>query len=84
MKQDRDISKRMRDMLTRDSIPIREGFVTAMKSDLEKLLPAYFELSSPISVCIDRAQDGDGYSVCVTFSASDINRFDTTLDIKRF
>lgn len=82
MKSNKDISLRMREMLTRDDVPIRDGFVAAMKSDLEKLLSAYFEPASSVSVAIDRDREG-GYAVTVSFSASAIKRFDTTMDIKR-
>ncbi len=84
MRSDRDISSRMREMLVQDKIFIREGFLTAMKSDLGKLLDGYFELASPIGVAIDRECDGAAYTVRVTFAASNLRSFDTTLDIKRF
>ena len=74
----------MREMLTQDKLCIREGFVTAMKGDLNRLLDGYFALSSPISVAIDREQDGAAYTVNISFAASDIRQFDTTLDVKRF
>ena len=43
MRQDRNISVRLREMLTHDKINIREGFSTALNNDLNRLLGDYFE-----------------------------------------
>lgn len=83
MRADREISRRVREMLTQDKVEIGDGFISAMKGDLGKLLDAYFVLASPVDVCIERG-DGAELEVSVTFSASDIRRFDTTMDIKRY
>ncbi len=84
MRADREISKRMREMLTQDKIVIKDGFISAMKGDLGKVLDAYFALASPIGVSIERDENGDIFDVAITFTASDIRRFDTTMDIKRY
>ncbi len=84
MRADREISKRMREMLTQDKIEIKDGFISAMKGDLGKVLDAYFALASPIGVSIERGENGEIFDVAITFVASDIRRFDTTMDIKRY
>ena len=84
MRADREISKRMREMLTQDKIVIKDGFISAMKGDLGKVLDAYFALASPIGVSIERGENGEIFDVAITFAASDIRRFDTTMDIKRY
>lgn len=81
---DRDISRRMREMLTGDKLFVSEGFMTAVKSELTRLLENYFCMSSPINVSIEREQDGAAFEVRVSFAATQLKKFDTTLDIKRF
>lgn len=83
MRQDRNISQRLREMLTHDKINIKEGFSTALNNDLNRLFCDYFDLNEPISVDITLKENGD-YNVCVTAVASRIKQFETTLDIKRF
>lgn len=80
MKINRDVSNRMREMLSQDKIVISEGFVAAMKGDLGKLLDGYFKLSSPIAISIERGED-DSLVVRISFCASDARRFETTMDI---
>ncbi len=84
MRTDREISRRMREMLTQDKTVIKDGFISAMKGDLGKLLDAYFALSSPICVSIEQGESGTDFDVAITFAASDIRRFDTTMDVKRY
>ena len=84
MRADREISKRMREMLTQDKTVIKDGFISAMKGDLGKLLDSYFALSSPVGVSIERGENDAGFNVAITFAASDIRRFDTTMDLKRY
>ncbi len=79
--RDRDISLRMREMLTRDKVNVREGFLASLKGDLARVAASYFFSPTPIGVSVDRQADGS-YAVNVSFAASDIRRFDTTLDIK--
>lgn len=83
MRIDRDISMRMRDMLTHDKVDIRAGFSAAMTKDLQKVLGDYFELSAPVHVEVCQQNDGK-YSVSVNCVASRIRQFDTTYDIKRY
>ena len=85
MKYDRtrDISRRMREMLLKDTVDVKEGFLTAMRGDVAKLAAGYFALTGEPKIAIDRQTDG-GYKVEISFLASDILQFDTTLDIKRF
>ncbi len=82
MRADRDISRRMREMLTQDKVGVRDGFYAALRGDLGHLLASYFEISSPIRAEISQQTDG-GFCVNISFSASEIRQFDTTLDIRR-
>lgn len=83
MRTDIDVSKRMREMLTQDKLCVQEGFVAAMKGDVTRLFDAYFVLASPVQISIDQVAGG-AYEVSARFTASDIRRFDTTLDVKRY
>ena len=83
MRQDRNISLRLRDMLTHDKVNIREGFSTALNNDLNRLLGDYFELNEPVSVVVTLMEDGE-YVVKIHACASRIKQFETTLDIKRY
>lgn len=83
MRQDRDIAKRMRDMLTHDKVGVKEGFSTALMGDLNRLLGDYFDLCDTAEVDVVLRENGE-YGVTVTATASRIKQFETTLDIKRY
>ncbi len=83
MRQDRDIAKRMRDMLTHDKVGVKEGFSTALMGDLNRLLGDYFDLCDTAEVDVVLHDDG-AYGITVTATASRIKQFETTLDIKRY
>ncbi len=83
MRQDRNISVRLREMLTHDKVNIREGFSTALNNDLNRLLGDYFELTEPVNVLVTLMEDG-AYDLKIHAGASRIKQFETTLDIKRF
>lgn len=83
MRQDRNISLRLREMLTHDKVNIKEGFSTALNNDLNRLLCDYFDLSEPISLNISLKENGE-YDLSLRASISRIKQFETTLDIKRY
>ena len=83
MRQDRNISLRLREMLTHDEVNIKEGFSTALNNDLNRLLGDYFDLKEPISVLATLLENGE-YDVKISACASRIKQFETTLDIKRY
>ena len=83
MRQDRNISLRLREMLTHDKVNIKEGFSTALNNDLNRLLCDYFDLNEPVSVVVTLLENGE-YDVRINACASRIKQFETTLDIKRY
>lgn len=83
MRATRDISKRMRDILTHDKVGIKDGFASAMTKDVQKVLGDYFELDSPVRVEVVQGADGR-YAVTVSCTAYCIKQFDTTYDVKRY
>lgn len=83
MRQDRNISLRLREMLTHDKVNIKEGFSTALNNDLNRLLCDYFDLKEPISISVTLRENGE-YDVHINACASRIKQFETTLDIKRY
>lgn len=83
MRADRDISNRMRQILTRDKLGVKEGFITALNNDCNHLFNDYFELNGRLAVRIEQTEDGQ-YSLSITGKAVRIKQFDTTADIKRF
>ncbi|MDE7373417.1 MAG: hypothetical protein K2N18_05075 [Clostridia bacterium] len=83
MRQDRNISLRLREMLTHDKVNIKEGFSTALNNDLNRLLCDYFDLKSPVSISVTLLENGE-YDLKISACASRIKQFETTLDIKRY
>ena len=83
MKYDRSIAERMREMLTRDKVCVKEGFLTALNNDLNRILCDYFELQSPAEINISLKESGE-YEVNINACASRIKQFETTLDVKRY
>lgn len=83
MRADRDISKRMREILTSDKVNIKQGFRLAMHKDIKKLMSDYFDLDGDISISIEQRGDGK-YAVHMDFNADRIRQFDTTFDVKRY
>lgn len=83
MRVDREISKRMRDILTKDKVNIKEGFFTALSKDVERLCKDYFQTEGKINIEIEQGDDGK-YEVKISFLASKIKQFETTYDIKRY
>lgn len=83
MRRDRDIARRMRDMLTHDKVGIKEGFSTAFVGDINRLLADYFDIAEEADTDVTLHENGE-YKIVITATASRIKQFDTTLDIKRF
>lgn len=83
MRRDREIASRMREMLTRDKVGVKEGFSTALSGDLNRLLGDYFELQEPVDIDIAFCENGE-YKISVSACATRIKQFDTTLDVKRY
>jgi len=83
LKAERDIAKRMREMLTQDKLGIKEGFSSALMNDLNKLLNDYFELDAPVEVEVELKENGK-YAVNISAVADRVKQFETTFDIKRY
>lgn len=83
MRQDRNIAKRMREMLIHDKVSIKEGFSTALNNDLNRLLCDYFDLNESADIDVALMENGE-YRIEIRASASRIKQFETTLDIKRY
>lgn len=83
MKASKQIASRMRDMLTRDKVGIKEGFSTALENDLNNVLGDYFSLDGRAK--IDVAQNERGvYTITIEASATRVKQFQTTLDMPRY
>lgn len=82
MKASREIAERMREMLQRDKMGIKEGFVTALNGDLNRTLNDYFDLNDKCKLTID-SDDNGGYTLSLTATANRIKSFESTADIKR-
>ncbi len=83
MKASKQIASRMRDMLTRDKVGIKEGFSTALENDLNNVLGDYFSLDGRAK--IDVAQNEGGvYKITIEANATRVKQFQTTLDMPRY
>ena len=83
MKASKQIASRMRDMLTRDKVGIKEGFSTALENDLNNVLGDYFSLDGRAK--IDVAQNERGvYKIKIEANATRVKQFQTTLDMPRY
>lgn len=83
MRRDREIAKRLKDMITHDKVNVKEGFSTAFASDINRVLNDYFDLKDNAIIDVELG-DGGEYTVTVTAEACRIKQFETTMDIKRF
>ncbi|MBO4555099.1 MAG: cell division topological specificity factor MinE [Clostridia bacterium] len=72
------ISKRLRDMLTKDKLGLSDGFMTAFRSDLTHLVGDYFDLSEGVKIDVKLQEDGK-YVLSITATADRINHFETTM-----
>lgn len=83
MRADRQIAKRMREMLTHDKVGVKDGFYSLLKGDINRLLGDYFDLIGEAKVDIEQGEGGN-YVVSISVDAGRIKQFDTTADLKRF
>ncbi len=82
MRADRQIAKRMREMLTHDKVGVKDGFYSLLKGDVNRLLKDYFDLQGEARVEIEQGDSGS-YVVCISADATRIKQFETTADLKR-
>lgn len=83
MRADRQIAKRMREMLTHDKVGVKDGFYSLLKGDINRVLRDYFDLQDDAKIDIEQG-DGGNYILSISANASRIKQFDTTADLKRF
>lgn len=82
LRASRLMAERLKEMLTRDKLGVKEGFVSSLCKDTARLLGDYFELEFPPEVRISAAEEG-GYEISVKALASDVKRFETTADFPK-
>lgn len=82
MKNSRDISQRMQNMLTRDKLNVQPGFLAALTSDINRVLKDYFSLDAPAFVEVNGVENGR-YTVIITAGASKILTFSTTVESRK-
>lgn len=83
MRADRQIAKRMREMLTHDKVGVKDGFYSLLRGDVNRILRDYFDLQNDAKIDIEQGDSGD-YIVSISATATRIKQFDTTADLKRF
>lgn len=83
MRSDRVIANRMREMLTMDNVGIKDGFMRALASDVNRVLRDYFEMDGEAQIKVTQT-DGGKYEVDLRAVAARIKQFATTMDEKRF
>lgn len=81
MKLAEEMADRLRGMLTRDKIGVKEGFMTALNNDLNRLLGDYFELEEECGLNIEQ-DTGGNYLLTLGARASKIKSFESTVDLK--
>lgn len=80
MKPAREMAERMKNMLVRDKMGVGEGFSSALKGDIERLLQDYFELkSSDVRVELD---DNGFYKIKIEGNATAVKTFSSTADMQ--
>ncbi len=82
MRVERQVSYRLREMLTEDKVGIKDGFRSLLTRDIVRVLKDYFDLKGLISISIKQDENGD-YVIEIKQKASGIKQFETTLDLKR-
>ncbi len=82
MRVERQVSYRLREMLTQDKVGIKDGFRSLLTRDIERVLKDYFVLKGALNISIKQDENGD-YAIEIRQKASGIKQFDTTLDLKR-
>lgn len=77
VKASKQISERLKLMLTRDKMGVGEGFLAALTSDLNRLLGDYFTLDGDIRIDVQLGDDGR-YSVDISAEATNVKKFEST------
>lgn len=80
MRPSGEMTERVKSMLTRDKMGVKDGFLFALKGDVERLLLDYFELDGKPEVKVALGDDGK-YDISVTAAAVRIKHFDSTADL---
>lgn len=76
-----EITERLRVMLTRDKLGVKEGFMTALNNDLNRLLKDYFDLKENCGLIIEQDAEGE-YVLNFSARATRIKSFESTADLK--
>ena len=58
LRASRLMAERLKEMLTRDKLGVKEGFVSSLCKDAARLLGDYFEMESPPEVRISAGEEG--------------------------
>lgn len=80
MRADKQIANRMREILTKDKMGIKEGFFDILSKDMNNLLRNYFDLEKDAKITIEQSEQGV-YKITVEGIASKIKQFDTTKEM---
>lgn len=80
MRADKQIANRMREILTKDKMGIKEGFFDILSKDMNNLLRNYFDLEKDAKITIEQSERGV-YKIAVEGIASKIKQFDTTKEM---
>ncbi len=77
------MADRLRHILAKDKVNVKDGFIKALSGDCQKLLNDYFDLNEQCKIEIDQDLEGV-FCVNIQAKATRIKQFDTTMDYKRF
>ncbi len=77
MRKDRQISSRLKEMLSHDKLSYQQGFYTAFCADISHVLYDYFEIEGKPNVKIELQDDGS-FEVSICAKAVRIKQFETT------
>lgn len=78
----RMMTDRLRAMLVRDKMGVKDGFLSALSGDVKRVLGDYFDLSADPAVAVTCNDDGE-YEVTVLARASSVRGFRTTGDLPK-
>ncbi len=80
MKPVKLMTERMKNMLVRDKMGVGEGFSSALKGDVERLLLDYFALTD-VDLRVDLDDDGY-YKIRIVGTATAVKSFSSTADMQ--
>ncbi len=83
MRASKEMTTRLREILTRDKVGMKDGFRAILNKDANALFSEYFEMADEGDVKVEQNEDGL-YTVSFIFSAVRIKSFESTADIKRY